>query len=186
MAFVTRGSYPITEATDRSKAFLTRRSKSFGTRDVMSSPTSYRDVVHTAMVARSILARRLRQPTLQVVARRYASTSPLSKQKSLHASGSQHPIPEAPKAPAPEREESWLTRKVKSSPTALKAFTGMATVLGYNSPKQVAGRHAYQLYDQLCVPRADEEQEFWQDGELATCALRKSCSIWVSALNISP
>lgn len=42
---------------------------------------------------------------------------------------------------------------------------GMATVLGYNSPKQIAGRHAYQLYDKLCVPRADEEQVFWRDGE---------------------
>lgn len=49
----------------------------------------------------------------------------------------------------------------------MKVFMGMVTLLGYNSPKQIAGRRAFAMYDRLCVPKADEEQAFWQDGELA-------------------
>lgn len=46
----------------------------------------------------------------------------------------------------------------------MKVFQGIITLLGYNSPKQIAGRRAYVMYDAICVPKADEEREFWQEG----------------------
>jgi hypothetical protein len=62
------------------------------------------------------------------------------------------------------REKSWLTRKVESSPSAMKIFLKLTNFLGYGSPKQIAGRRAFALYDQVCAVKPDQDRSFWQDG----------------------
>lgn len=64
----------------------------------------------------------------------------------------------------PRRPKSWLTRKLEKSPAAKSAFLKMANIMGYGSPKQVAGRRAFAMYEQLCVVRPDEDMAFWQEG----------------------
>ena len=44
-------------------------------------------------------------------------------------------------------------------------FMRLISLMGYGSAKQYAGRRAFAMYEKLCVPRADEERAFWQDGE---------------------
>ncbi|KAG7085653.1 hypothetical protein E1B28_003199 [Marasmius oreades] len=58
--------------------------------------------------------------------------------------------------------ESWLTRKIETSPSARFWFERLTTLLGYNSPKQIAGRRALVLYDSLCVGTAGANQDFWR------------------------
>jgi hypothetical protein len=41
----------------------------------------------------------------------------------------------------------------------------VANAMGYGSPRQVAGRRAFNMYQDLCVRRADEESVFWRTGE---------------------
>ena len=62
---------------------------------------------------------------------------------------------------------SWLTRTVLSSPKAQTLFLQLSRLLGYNSVKEVAGRRALFMYQDLCSSRADEEAEFWRNG---TCS----------------
>jgi cytochrome b pre-mRNA-processing protein 3 len=66
--------------------------------------------------------------------------------------------------PAPQREQSWLTTKVKSSPLLFSVFLSVARVLGYGSPQQFANRRALLLYNTLCATRADEVSAFWREG----------------------
>jgi cytochrome b pre-mRNA-processing protein 3 len=66
------------------------------------------------------------------------------------------------KAPLPE--QSWLTRKLKQSPTAMTVFLKVFGALGYGSSRQVAARRALALYEQLCAGRAEEDREFWAQG----------------------
>src|SRR6266576_247116 len=70
--------------------------------------------------------------------------------------------------PLPQREKNWLTRKVETSPFARKVFLALAKSLGYGSPRQMAGRRALVLYENVCAPRPDEDKAFWQTG---TCTL---------------
>jgi cytochrome b pre-mRNA-processing protein 3 len=65
---------------------------------------------------------------------------------------------------APKREPSWLTRKLKQSPIALRAFLRVFGALGYGSKRQVAARRALGLYEQLCANRAEEDHRFWAEG----------------------
>jgi cytochrome b pre-mRNA-processing protein 3 len=65
------------------------------------------------------------------------------------------------------REPSWLTRKLKQSPTAMRAFLKVFSALGYGSSKQIAARRALALYEQLCSGRADEDSAFWAEGMCA-------------------
>ena len=74
----------------------------------------------------------------------------------------QHSPKNAPQPPT--RAKSWLTRKVESSPSAMKIFLKLTNLLGYGSPKQVAGRRAFALYDQVCAVKPDQDRSFWQDG----------------------
>ena len=46
----------------------------------------------------------------------------------------------------------------------MTVFMGMAKALGYYSPKQVAGRRAFVMYEDLCVHKPQEDREFWQNG----------------------
>jgi hypothetical protein len=121
----------------------------------------------SSMVARSILARRLRHPGTQRVLFRVASTAQAPQK-----------IPEKPstaptsttqyKHSKPPPRRSWLTEKVRASPAARSFFLGLATVLGYNSRKQVAARRSLALYERVCVVKADEEREFWIQGTLTS------------------
>lgn len=65
---------------------------------------------------------------------------------------------------APSREKSWLTKKVEASPSLKKVFLQAANLMGYGSPKQVAGRRAFAMYEQLCIIRPEEDKTFWQEG----------------------
>ena len=68
----------------------------------------------------------------------------------------------------PTREPSWLTRKLKQSPMAMRVFLKVFGGLGYGSSKQIAARRAFALYEQLCSGRADEDNAFWAEGMYAT------------------
>ena len=68
---------------------------------------------------------------------------------------------------APKR--SWLTRKVEESSMWRALFFQFTNLVGYGSPKQLAGRRSFILYDKICAAKPDEDRAFWQDGELSTC-----------------
>ena len=65
---------------------------------------------------------------------------------------------------APKREPSWLTRKLKQSPIAMRAFLRVFGALGYGSTRQVGARRALALYGQLCAGRVEEDRRFWAEG----------------------
>lgn len=44
-------------------------------------------------------------------------------------------------------------------------FFQFTDLIGYGSPKQMAGRHSFILYDKICAVKPDEDRAFWQDGE---------------------
>src|ERR1700729_2360466 len=115
------------------------------------------------MATRSVLIRSLRytrNPAFTPFFRlRYRS---LATSNTPPESGS----PNSP--PAPPKQKSWLTRKLDSSPTAKRIFIKLANAMGYGSPKQVAGRRAFNLYQDLCVGRADEESAFWMTGKFSS------------------
>jgi cytochrome b pre-mRNA-processing protein 3 len=87
----------------------------------------------------------------------------LSPGSSTPRSATSDPRPQ-PEPPSGQHPQSWLTRAVKASPVARSVFMGVARLLGYGTPRQLAGRRAFQMYEQLCVPRADEECQFWREG----------------------
>lgn len=64
--------------------------------------------------------------------------------------------------------KSWLTRKVEDSPAAKKWFLGLTKLLGYGSPKQLAGRRAFVLYEHIVAAAPDQHPDFWKNGILAT------------------
>lgn len=114
-----------------------------------------------AMAAQSILLRHLRNHGVHKVIYRSASSMPRPK----HVAPKVAAEPEPPlKYSKPVPERSWLTEKVKASPTAKRLFLGLATLLGYSSTKQIAARRSRIMYQQLCVPRAGEERKFWQES----------------------
>ncbi|KAG1858559.1 hypothetical protein F4604DRAFT_1185570 [Suillus subluteus] len=82
--------------------------------------------------------------------------------------------------PASQREQSWLTTKVKSSPVLFSIFLSVARVLGYGSPQQFANRRALVLYNTLCATRADEASVFWREE----CALPPTFQSWFTITNL--
>jgi hypothetical protein len=76
--------------------------------------------------------------------------------------------------PPPPPAANWLTQTVRSSPLATKWLLSMGNLLGYNSAKQVAARRSLLIYENICVPRADEEAKFWKNGKrvfhIKTCS----------------
>lgn len=68
---------------------------------------------------------------------------------------------EKPPPPPP----TWLTVQLRKNPLAMKLFLNMMSVFGYGSVKQIAARRALNIYDQHCSGKAEEEKEFWRDGE---------------------
>lgn len=111
------------------------------------------------MVARSILARHLRSYH-RPLAIPYHATRYITSQSSPKT----RPRPSSSSGAPPAREKSWLTRKVESSPAAMKVFVKLTNALGYGSPKQLAGRRAFAFYEQVCAVKPDHDREFWQQG----------------------
>ena len=107
------------------------------------------------MVVRSIITRSLKHTQTPVftqnVRLRYLTTS--------------NTRPKAQSDTTPPRQQNWLTRQVKSSPTALKYFLKVARLMGYISPQQIAARRALYIYREICAVKADEDSEFWTRGE---------------------
>ncbi|KAF8637500.1 hypothetical protein AX17_002785 [Amanita inopinata Kibby_2008] len=83
-------------------------------------------------------------------------------------------------SPAPQHEKTWLTRKIETSPTSKRVFLAFAKVLGYGSPKQLAGRRAFALYQNICAERPDEDKEFWQKK----CHLPPTFQSWFTVTNL--
>ena len=66
-------------------------------------------------------------------------------------------------------KRSWLTRKVEESLMWRTLFFKITDLIGYGSPKQMAGRRSFILYDKVCAVKPDDDRAFWQDGESNTC-----------------
>lgn len=131
------------------------------------SPRSWIQGVCTSLMQRIIL-----RPSRPILAqlhahtiRPYASTpAPAPKPTSEPTKPYQH-------EKEPSREPSWLTRKLKQSPMAMRVFLRVFGALGYGSPRQVAARRASALYQQLCTCRAEEDSAFWAKGMRAILPL---------------
>ncbi|TBU38556.1 hypothetical protein BD309DRAFT_994376 [Dichomitus squalens] len=80
----------------------------------------------------------------------------------------------------PPPPQTWLTKRVKESPMARAAFLKLITLMGYGSAKQYAGRRAFAMYTDLCVPRPDEESAFWKDD----CHLPPTFQSWFTITNL--
>ncbi|KAI0056044.1 hypothetical protein BV25DRAFT_1814747 [Artomyces pyxidatus] len=80
----------------------------------------------------------------------------------------------------PPPPQTWLTRKLNKSPTAMRVFLKVFGALGYASPKQVAARRALVMYEQLCAGRAEEEKEFWHRD----CHLPPTFQSWFTVTNL--
>ncbi|KIY54006.1 hypothetical protein FISHEDRAFT_63202 [Fistulina hepatica ATCC 64428] len=76
--------------------------------------------------------------------------------------------------------QNWLTRKVLSSPTWRKNFMRLVTLLGYNTPQQVAGRRSFVLYERVCAVRPDDEADFWH----YECDLPPTFQSWFTVTNL--
>ncbi|OJA17146.1 hypothetical protein AZE42_05088 [Rhizopogon vesiculosus] len=85
-----------------------------------------------------------------------------------------------PSQSSPQRRQSWLTTKVKSSPFLFSIFLYLARALGYGSPQQFANRRALHLYNTLCATRADQESAFWREA----CSLPPTFQSWFTITNL--
>ncbi|KAF8225210.1 hypothetical protein L208DRAFT_1425509 [Tricholoma matsutake] len=82
--------------------------------------------------------------------------------------------------PQKTQEKSWLTRKVEASSSAMKIFLKLTNLLGYGSPKQIAGRRAFALYNKICAVQPDQDRSFWQDE----CHLPPTFQSWFTITNL--
>ncbi|KAF8152614.1 hypothetical protein B0H34DRAFT_726820 [Crassisporium funariophilum] len=123
------------------------------------------------MVARSLLLRHLRAhsyaPTLHHCAARRLATQPA---RPTPVNQKNHDDP----------PRSWLTRKVESSPAVRGVFLHITNMLGYGSPKQLAGRRALVLYENVCAVKPDDDSAFWQDA----CYLPPTFQSWFTITNL--
>ena len=124
------------------------------------------------MVARSILLRTLRCQKIPL----HVSPSSICSIKTK-ATNKTH---SGPPASTPAEKKSWLTHKVETSPAARRVFVGLTNLLGYGSPKQVAGRHALFFYERVCAVKPDEGSQFWKNGAFILFILFKKL------LSVSP
>ncbi|CAA7269375.1 unnamed protein product [Cyclocybe aegerita] len=102
--------------------------------------------------------------------------NPVSKPSPASPTSSSIPTRANSEGPPPK---SWLTRKVESSPAAKRVFLGLTNLLGYGSPKQLAGRRAFVLYKDVCAPRPEEEEAFWRNS----CHLPPTFQSWFTVTN---
>lgn len=70
--------------------------------------------------------------------------------------------------PEKKPQKNWLTRRVESSPLSKKVFLAFTNLLGYGSPKQIAGRRTFAIYEKIAAIKPDEDREFWQQGASTT------------------
>ncbi|OBZ72792.1 Protein CBP3, mitochondrial, partial [Grifola frondosa] len=129
------------------------------------------------MVARSILARRLRQSPVPLRPHQIRSFS--VSRSSLNQPSSSSPPAVDPKS-TPSPEPTWLTRKLRENPAAKKAFVQLMSMLGYGTKKQVAGWRAFALYKNLCITMPDEDSTFWKDD----CHLPPTFQSWFTVTNL--
>ncbi|EPS97892.1 hypothetical protein FOMPIDRAFT_16300, partial [Fomitopsis schrenkii] len=127
------------------------------------------------MLPRSTLARGARNASdaLRRCTRRVSSAPPPAEQQP-----STEPVPGP--STVPSREKSWLTKKVEASPSLKRVFLQAANLMGYGSPKQVAGRRAFAMYEQLCIVRPEEDKAFWQEE----CHLPPTFQSWFTIVNL--
>jgi cytochrome b pre-mRNA-processing protein 3 len=59
----------------------------------------------------------------------------------------------------------------------MRVFLKLTTLLGYGSPKQMAGRRSFVLYGQVCAVKPDQDRTFWQDGEFGPARSSSRLSI---------
>ncbi|PIL26878.1 hypothetical protein GSI_11058 [Ganoderma sinense ZZ0214-1] len=123
------------------------------------------------MVPRSVLAHRLRLSAAVPVPVPYARCARSLTTQQQHPPAStqnsnQNSRPEPRTTDVPPPPQTWLTKRVKENPTARAAFVKLITLMGYGSAKQYAGRRAFAMYANVCVPRSDEEGVFWREEYL--------------------
>ncbi|KXN85188.1 CBP3-like protein [Leucoagaricus sp. SymC.cos] len=76
--------------------------------------------------------------------------------------------------------KSWLTRKIESSPTTKNWFLNLTKIFGYGSPKQLAGRRAFVLYEHVAATTPDQDTAFWQKE----CHLPPTFQSWFTVTNL--
>lgn len=111
-------------------------------------------------MASSVLVRSLRNPTSPRILSYYYTTRCITSTTKLPQK-TQQPKPSNHDTP----KKSWLTRKVEDSPMWRAMFFQITNLVGYGSPKQLAGRRSFLLYENICAVKPDEDRTFWQDGE---------------------
>ena len=110
------------------------------------------------------MLRQLR-PNPRIIASSSRCTRHLSNQAPKAATSPSAPTTTRPvKKQPPPPQKSWLTRKVETSPAARSAFLAFTNFLGYGSPKQLAGRRTFAIYEQICATTPDRDREFWLNG----------------------
>ncbi|KAF9267188.1 hypothetical protein L218DRAFT_856410 [Marasmius fiardii PR-910] len=122
---------------------------------------------------------------VSVGSRRLKSTSRTREKEAQNASpetntkvkARTHKTPAASTEPS---KESWLTRKIETSPSVRFCFNTLTTLLGYNSAKQVAGRRALVLYESLCVVTPEANRDFWRNE----CDLPPTFQSWFTITNL--
>ncbi|TDL19645.1 hypothetical protein BD410DRAFT_752095 [Rickenella mellea] len=82
-----------------------------------------------------------------------------------------------PPTPPPE---TWLTTYLKKNPRAMRVFEGFTSAIGINSPKQVAGRQSYVIYQNACATREAAELDFWHQK----CRLPPTFQSWFTVTNL--
>ncbi|KAJ8495534.1 hypothetical protein ONZ51_g1634 [Trametes cubensis] len=112
-----------------------------------------------AHAQRSVCARHARALTSQASS---SSSSTPSSPPSPSTPPSSSSSPQTPNKQPASPQQAWLTKTIRQSPVAKSAFLALAGLLGYGSTKQYAGRRAFNMYSELCVPRADNEAAFWK------------------------
>ncbi|KAI0631907.1 hypothetical protein C8Q77DRAFT_1130053 [Trametes polyzona] len=107
-----------------------------------------------------------------------SSAGPSSPPPTETSSSSSTPSTSERQPPPPP--QTWLSQTIRQSPAAKKAFLSLAGLLGYGSAKQYAGRRAYNMYSELCIPRPDDEAAFWKDE----CHLPPTFQSWFTVTNL--
>ncbi|KZP23526.1 hypothetical protein FIBSPDRAFT_858479 [Athelia psychrophila] len=136
------------------------------------------------MTSRAILSRSVRSAQHYQIARsavprsRHLATSNASPSRDAPESSTSAKAELSPATP--EEPKSWLTRKIDASPRFKAGFIVLANAMGYGSAMQVAARRSFNIYNHLCVPRADQEDVFWLDE----CHLPPTFQSWFTITNL--
>ncbi|KAF9072441.1 hypothetical protein BDP27DRAFT_1217480 [Rhodocollybia butyracea] len=83
-------------------------------------------------------------------------------------------------AQVPQKPHNWLTRKVLTSETWRYWFMKASALLGFHSPKQLAGVRTFVLFERVCAIVPDTQRAFWQDE----CDLPPTFQSWFTVTNL--